>query len=119
MFKLSTDAKFAESIDINDPINAIPREIAEAGQVALAQQIDGFVRAAIRKAIPDEIVALYADDGKTLPELDLSVEILTYRKQRITVSFRGKVLGQATFETRLVDFVGSQMIIHEVKDLKL
>lgn len=119
MFNVSTSADFYKSIDPRDPLNDIAAETAAAAMVALSRQIDQFIRAAIKKAIPDDTLALFADDGKAIPGLDLRMELLSYRTKRVTVLFRDRELGHATFETRLVDMVGAQAVIHEMKDVSI
>ncbi|OLS15995.1 MAG: hypothetical protein RBG13Loki_0372 [Promethearchaeota archaeon CR_4] len=102
MFNITRNAGFEGAFNPDDPLNKLPERINEAITRTLAVQIDDFIRAAIRTAVPDETVALFANDNKALPGLDLDMELLSYCKRRMTVKFRGQELGHATFETKIV-----------------
>ena len=137
MLNVTTSPEFNNNFDPEHPLSKIPGAVAEACARTLAVEVDIFVRQAIKKAIPDNLLALYADDGKKFPGLDLNIMLLAPNKRKISVIFRGHELGHATFETRMVrqdELIGMQLktailakggdnpvhaIIHEKSDVWL
>lgn len=137
MLNVTTSPQFNDNFDPEHPLSKIPGAVAEACARTLAVEIDIFVRSAIKKAIPDEMVALYADDGKQFPGLDMNITLLAPNKKSVSIVYRGHELGHATFETRMVrqdELIGMQLqtailakgganpvhaIIHEKSDVWL
>lgn len=102
MYNVTKHKDFEKSFDTKDPRAALPTQVNDFVSQQLVKQIDLFVRKAIRKAIPDETVALFENDGKPFPKLDLHVTLLSPFTRSVEVVFRGHELGNATFEVKIV-----------------
>lgn len=103
MLNISNSPEFEGSFDPQDPLSRIPLQVAEAVARTLSVSMDSFVRAALKKVVSDVTLALYADDAKPLPGLDLNIEFITATKKKVTVLFRKKEIGHATFTTRMIE----------------